>query len=36
MISENFEIALVLLLQFQNFQKCIREIYIKLPTETCD
>ena len=35
-IFENFEIALVLLGQFQNFQKCIRPIYPKSLSETFD
>ena len=36
MIFENFEISLVLLGQFQNFQKCTRTIYLKSPFQTCD
>ena len=35
-IFESFEIALVLLGQFQNFQKSTRVIYPKLPSQTCD
>ena len=35
-IFENFEIALVLPRQFQNFQKCTRAIHPKLPSRTCD
>ena len=35
-IFENFEIALVSLGQFQNFQKCTRGIFSKLPTKTCN
>ena len=36
MIFEKFEIALVLLGHFQNFQKCTREIYPKSPSQVCD
>ena len=36
MILENFEIALVLLRQFQNFQKCTRTIYPWSLSQTCD
>ena len=32
----NFEIALVLLKEFQNFQKCTWAIYPKSPSQTCD
>ena len=35
-IFENFEIALVLLGQFQNFQKHTRLIYPKSPSQACD
>ena len=35
-IFENFEIAPILLWQFQNFQKCTWEIYTKSPSQTCD
>ena len=35
-IFEKFEVALVLLGQFQNFQKCTRAIYRKLPSQACD
>ena len=35
-IFENFEIALVLLAQFQNFQKYTRAIYLKSPSQTCE
>ena len=35
-IFEKFEIALVLLGQFQNFQKCTRTIYPKSPSQPCD
>ena len=35
-IFENFEIALVLLGQFQNFQKYTRLIYPKSPSQACD
>ena len=35
-IFENFDIALVLLGQFQNFQKCTRAIYPKSPSQICD
>ena len=36
MIFDNFENVLVLLGQLQNFQKCTRAIYPKLPSQTCD
>ena len=35
-IFENFEIARVKRREFQNFQKCARAIYLKLPPQTCD
>ena len=35
-IFEKFEVALVLLGQFQNFQKCTRAIYRKLLSQACD
>ena len=36
MIFINFEIALNLLGQFQNFQSCTRVIFPKSPSQTCD
>ena len=36
MIFENFEIALILLGKFQNFQKCIAAIHPKSPSQTCN
>ena len=33
---KNFEIALVSLGQFQDFQKCTQTIHSKLPSQTCD
>ena len=35
-IFENFDIALVLLEEFQNFQKLTRAIYPKSSSQTCD
>ena len=35
-ISFDFEIALLCLGQFQNFQKYTRAIYPKSPSQTCD
>ena len=35
-IFEKFEIALILVGQFRNFQNCARAIYSKSPSQACD